>query len=85
MANVSCHSQAPLLQDTPAKQLTLCSLVRLLEQSYKDRQSRARQMRKDTIKAITTAFNSFLHQRGFTGCLNMNQRDQELQLEVRHA
>ncbi len=45
---------------------------------------KARQMRKDTINAVEISFNNYLHQRGFTGGLNMNKTEQELQLEVCH-
>ena len=55
---------------------------RLLATSYQDRRMKARQMRKDTINAVEISFNNYLHQRGFTGGLNMNKTEQELQLEA---
>ena len=55
---------------------------RLLQTSYDDRKNRARKMRKDTMNAVEISFNSYLHQRGFTGGLNINKVHQELQLEV---
>lgn len=58
---------------------------RLLEKSYLDRLSRARQMRKDTMQAVEISFNNYLHQRGFTGGMSINKVTQELQLEVRCA
>ena len=55
---------------------------RLLNQSYQDRREAARKMRKDTMNAVEISFNSYLHQRGFTGGLSVNRGAQELQLEV---
>lgn len=56
---------------------------RLFCQSYQDRRSRARKMRKDTLHAIENSFNAYLHQRGYTGSILMKWEEHRLELKVR--
>lgn len=66
------------------QQLRFGLIYRLFAESYRQRREAARRMRKNTLHAVETAFNGYLHQRGFTGSMKIDLEAHTLHLQVLH-